>query len=167
MRQLVLGCGHNKTKSLIPNQVWDDVVTIDIDKTCNPTYCCNLNCLPYPFKDNEFDEIHAYEVLEHLGRQGNYLSFFELFNELWRIMKPDAKMFISTPNYKGMWAWSDPGHRRVISDGTLVFLDQEEYKRQIGKTSMTDYRECYHGDFKSEMIQYNEDSMIAILRCKK
>ena len=82
-------------------------------------------------------------------------------------MKPDAKMFISTPNYKGMWAWSDPGHRRVISDGTLVFLDQEEYKRQIGKTSMTDYRECDHGDFKSEMIQYNEDSMIAILRCKK
>ncbi len=40
--------------------------------------------------DNLFDEIHAYEVLEHVGTQGDYKRFFWQFGQFWRILKPDG-----------------------------------------------------------------------------
>jgi hypothetical protein len=44
------------------------------------------------------------------------------------------------------WAWSDPGHTRIISRECLTFLCQPFYA-QVGKTPMTDYRFCYRADF--------------------
>ena len=72
---------------------WVNLVTLDIDPNCNPDIICDLNELPYPFKDNTFNEIHGYEVLEHCGTQGDYQYFFAQFTEFWRILKPEG-MFL-------------------------------------------------------------------------
>lgn len=94
----------------------------------------------FPLPDSSIDEIHAYEILEHLGHQGDVHAFFAEFWEYWRVLKPNGYFCATVPWYESMWAWGDPGHTRIITPGTLVFLDPVEYQSQLGKTPMTDYR---------------------------
>lgn len=147
--ELLLGCGNNRDKKItfpeIPDE-WTELVTLDIDESTNPDVIHDLNAFPYPFEDNTFDEIHAYEVLEHCGKQGDWRFFFNQFEELWRILKPGGYFCASVPMWDCEWAWGDPGHTRIITKGSLIFLSQKEYK-QLGKTAMTDYRPYYNADF--------------------
>lgn len=149
----------------------DDVelTTLDINPAHKPDIVCDLNdvlylngkrLIGYPFEDNTFDRIDAYEILEHLGQQGDIKSFFLLFYELWRILKPGGVICATTPSWRSIWAWGDPGHRRIISSATLVFLDQNEYQKQVGHGPMSDYREHWQGDFEGTIIK-EDDSMFA------
>lgn len=122
----------------------------------NPTYVdllpepgvivWDLNNHPLPFEDDTFDEIHAYQILEHLGSQGDYKFFFSEFNEYWRIIKPNGIMHIVVPEWNKIWAWGDPGHTRILPSVFYYFLEKEsvELNKQIA-TSMSDYdqyRDC-------------------------
>ena len=117
--ELLIGCGNSREKRVYDNIIvkpeWNELVTLDIDPMCNPDVTHDLDVLPYPFEDNTFDEIHAYEVLEHCGHQGDWIFFFQQFTELWRILKPKGVLVGSCPNWDSPWAWGDPGHRRIIS----------------------------------------------------
>lgn len=157
VRELLLGCGSRRQKNiaLTENQreFHEGFVTLDINPDHKPDIVHDLNDLPYPFKDNEFDEIHAYEVMEHVGTQGDWRFFFAQWEELYRILKPDGQFYGTSPLWHSPWAWGDPGHTRVIQAESLVFLSQEQYTKQIGVTPMTDYRFCYKGDFEPLSIQ--------------
>jgi len=152
--ELLIGCGNRRKKMFgIPDvtpEDWTELVTLDIDEDLKPApdVIWDLNNLPLPFDDDMFDEIHAYEVLEHTGTQGDWRFFFNQFYEFWRILKPGGLFFGTTPMWDGIWAWGDPGHRRIISSGTLVFLSHKEYKIQVGNGAMTDYRKYWDGDFE-------------------
>lgn len=167
-KQLLIGCGTNKTKlmRLAEDDGWEDLTTLDIDPRVRPDVVHDLNVLPYPFEPNTFDEIHAYEVLEHCGKQGDWRFFFEQFNEFWRILKPNGIILASCPMWDSPWAWGDPGHSRVISKHSLIFLQRAEYE-QLGKTHMTDYRHLLLGDW--ELMAGKEDEHIFgfCLRAKK
>lgn len=114
-----------------------------------------------------FDEIHAYEVLEHVGAQGDYRSFFALFSELWRILKPGGYLFATCPSWHSPWAWGDPSHTRVLTAGSLVFLSQAEYARQVGKTAMSDFRSIYKADFRAIIADDSSDSLLMVLQAIK
>lgn len=148
--ELLIGCGNNRNKKVtfedIPKE-WVELVTLDEDAGCKPSVVHDLQDLPLPFDDNMFDEIHAYEVLEHTGQQGDWRFFFNQFYEFWRILKPGGYFIGTCPMWDSKWAWGDPGHKRIISPESLVFLSQREYEVQVGKTAMTDYRQWWEGDF--------------------
>jgi SAM-dependent methyltransferase len=149
--ELLLGCGARREKHVIPNGVsrdWSKLVTLDISDRHKPDVVWDLTKRLWPFSDNTFDELHAYEVFEHLGQQGDYQAFFADFSEAWRILKPGGWLIGTSPAADSVWAWGDPGHTRIISPQALTFLDQSEYVAQIGKTPMTDYRFCYRADFE-------------------
>ena len=147
--ELLLGAGASRQKRLVDGgrQEWSALVTLDINPDHKPDVVWDLNNRPLPFDDNTFDEIHAYEVMEHLGKQGDWRSFFDEWSEWWRILKPEGVFLGTSPYWAGSWAWGDPGHTRIISAECLTFLSQEEYKNQVGKTPMTDYRFVYKADF--------------------
>jgi SAM-dependent methyltransferase len=150
-RELVLGAGNQrlpKLKTVDSMGQYESPLFLDIDENCNPDILWDLNDLPLPFDDNEFDEIHAYEVLEHIGRQGDWKGFFAEWQEYHRILKPGGKLMASVPSINSPWLWGDPGHTRAISVETLTFLDQSAYEEQVGKGAMTDYRHWYQGDFR-------------------
>lgn len=117
--------------------------------------------------DNYYDEIHAYEVLEHIGNQGDYRKFFAQFEEFWRILKPEGLLFATVPSWSSQWAWADPSHKRVIAPGTLVFLSQREYREQVGITPMSDFRWCYKGDFETVYSQDDGNTHGFVLRAVK
>jgi SAM-dependent methyltransferase len=149
-RELLIGCGSRRhradwTRPL--GETFENLTTLDIRTDCGADVVHDLEVFPYPFEADSFDEVHAYEVLEHTGRQGDFRFFFRQFEDFWRILKPGGYLLGTSPARTSAWAWGDPGHTRLIQAESLVFLSQAEYVRQAGRTPMTDYRWCYHGDF--------------------
>jgi len=168
MSELLLGCGNQRKKLVtfkeIPEEWSDDFVTLDFDEECKPDVFHDLNMLPLPFNDDRFHEIHAYEVLEHLGTQGDFRVFFNLFEEFYRILKPQGWVVGTCPNWDSVWAFADPGHRRVIAPQTLQFLSKKEYGEHVGNCAMSDYRHCYTADFDLWAVQEGEHNFGFVLR---
>ncbi len=146
--ELLLGCGSDWTKKIAINgrSKWTKLVTLDHNSDHHPDVVHDLEQLPYPFEDNSFDEIHAYEVLEHTGQQGDWRFFFAQFSELWRILKPGGYLAATTPSWK---------------------LSQEQYRVQVGKTAMSDFRFCYKADFEPVHVREDEHNFAFVLRALK
>lgn len=154
MRELVLGCGNYQYKKIYgESKEYTNPTRVDIDPDCSPDIVLDLNLNSLPFEDSSFDEVHMYEVLEHLGTQGDYKHFFAFFSEVARVLKPGGHFLASVPAPNSPWVFGDPGHTRAIPPETLVFLNQEEYQKQVGKTPMTDYRSIYKSSFKTIHLQ--------------
>lgn len=158
MAELLLGCGSNLTKklSLPENPTWTNLVTLDFNSDHKPDIVWDLMELPLPFDSNSFTEIHAYEVLEHLGSQGDYRLFFKQFTEFHRLLQPGGKFFATCPSRHSAWAWGDPSHTRILQSEQLHFLSQANYEAEVGRTAMSDFRWCYKADFKKVWVR--EDS---------
>lgn len=169
MKELIIGCGSSYDKRICTteNKKFVNPVRLDINPDHKPDVVWDLNQFPYPFEDNEFDEIHAYEVLEHCGTQGDYKFFFAQFSELWRILKPDGHLMATCPSKDSVWAWGDPSHTRVFQPEHLPFLSQDEYRNQIGKTPMSDFRNIYKADFKTCAYQDDGETFWFVVRAIK
>jgi SAM-dependent methyltransferase len=150
LSELLIGCGNSRRKKLALDGTpdWRDLTTMDHDPNCGADIVHDLDVTPWPVGDDSFDEVHAYEVLEHLGAQGDYRAFFRHFAEIYRVLKPGGLLIATVPAWDDVWAWADPSHTRIIALQTLVFLNQRQYAEQIGKTAMTDFRWLWQGDFE-------------------
>jgi len=169
-RELLLGCGASRERKVFQENgktPFRNLTTLDLEASHKPDVVHDLNVTPWPFEDSSFDEVHAYEILEHLGRQGDAHSFFAHFSEIWRVLKPGGRLFASCPMWDSPWAWGDPGHTRIITKYTLVFLTQEHYKREVGVTASSDYRGVYTADFDIVATQESRDVFAFVLEAKK
>lgn len=168
--ELLVGCGRKRDKkfSLEGRAGWHDLTTLDINPDHEPDVVHDLEALPYPFPADRFDEVHAYEVMEHIGRQGDWRSFFAQWSEIWRILKPGGYFIGTSPNWDSPWAWGDPGHTRIIGSQQLGYLAQQNYVDQIGKTAMTDYRFVYKANLTIEQFTPNGDHQsVYVLKAHK
>lgn len=98
--KLNLGCGKDIRKG------W---INLDVVKSPGVDKVHDLNQYPYPFKDNSFDEIVAYQVMEHLDYPSKFIQ------EIWRISKQNAKIIIDVPHFSSDGAWTDITHVRPFS----------------------------------------------------
>lgn len=150
-RDLLLGCGtDHRKKSMVweGDSQWSNLVTLDYCREYRPDVVFDLaGEESLPFQADAFDTVSAYEVLEHLGDQGDYATLLRQFTDYWRVLKPGGYFYATVPYWKSMWAAGDPGHRRVINEGTLIFLSQPNYKPGIMMTPAVDYRRHFAGDF--------------------
>lgn len=151
-KELLIGCGSKRDKRLTIDGTpgFDNLVTLDYNADHTPDVVWDLmgaDVLPLRM-ENEFDEIHAYEVLEHLGQQGDYRLFFKQFTAFHRALKPGGYFLATCPSRNSVWAWGDPSHTRIMQKEQLVFLSQAEYRKQVGSTSMSDFRNIYQADFE-------------------
>lgn len=63
-----------------------------------------LRYAPWPWEDNSVDAIRAHDVIEHLP------SPLHTMNEIWRVLKPGARIEIVVPTTEGRGADQDPTH---------------------------------------------------------
>lgn len=131
------------------------VIYVDIQPANNPTVVWDLNKFPWPFEDGEFDQVHAYEVLEHLGEMGDPVSFFALWREIWRVLRPGGLLVATVPWWDGPWAWADPGHVRVYSANLLTYLCREWIDEQLGRTSITNYPTLWPKPYTFQLVYDN------------
>lgn len=190
-RELLLGAGRSKKKrySAIPSHPrgWQNpngAVTLDINRFVDPDIWCDLNSIsPWVgmtrgesifrvLEESYWDEIHAYQVLEHLGSQGDASAFFAHFTNIWWILKPGGYLVAEVPSRYSGWLWGDPSHRRVIVPESLTFLDQTSYHRQCDgpehlRTAMSDFRNIYKADFKVIQEADNRNDFVFVLQAVK
>ena len=170
--ELLLGCGYRRKKDIRYQNTpkdWQKLVTLDNNPRCNPDNIFNLFQLRevrLPFCNDCFNEIHAYDVLEHLAHQGDHEFFFAEFSEYWRILKPNGLLIATVPDLKSKYALGDPSHKRIITYEQLQFLDQDQYKK-VGKSKCSDFRHIYAADFKILSHRIIETDFIFILRANK
>ena len=97
---LDVGCGSNK---------YEGAIGLDNNPRTAADVIHDLGELPYPFADNEFDEIISRHVVEHVPDVMAFIS------ELHRITKPGGRIRLVTPHYtNGDWA-TDPTHRNHLN----------------------------------------------------
>lgn len=167
--ELLIGCGRSKNKKIFSEnrESWTSLVTLDINPDHEPDVIWDLNKLPLPFENDVFNEIHAYEVLEHCGRQGDYKFFFDQFSDFWRILKHGGVLIGTCPMHTSVWAWGDPSHTRIIQKENFVFLNQDEYTKQVGITPMSDFRYIYKADFDLVYCSEADEQLQFVLKAVK
>jgi SAM-dependent methyltransferase len=96
MRRLNLGCGRKP----LP-----DAVNLDAIDGVGADVVHDLNCAPWPFPDDHFDEVHAYDVVEHL------VDVVRTVEEVHRICRHGAVVHITVPHFSSANAFTDVTHR--------------------------------------------------------
>ena len=97
---LDIGCGKDK------HQIADaEVIGIDVEPDSDANIIHDLTIIPWPFGDDEFDEVICQDILEHLD------DIIPVIQEIKRISKPGSTISIRTPHYSSYYAYTDPAHR--------------------------------------------------------
>lgn len=169
---LLIGSGHNPIKRIsdedgdIYFSDEDNITSIDMNPSCNPTHCLDLNDVfpngKLPLGDESFDQIHAYNVLEHIGIQGDWKGYFDEFSEYHRILRNNGLFYIIVPIGRDLFA--DPGHKRFFDRNHFSFLCQGFYKKSMDlQSEATDYRWYWKKNFDIVFIDEIENHHLAVV----
>jgi len=112
-RILELGCG----KKPYQPKIGEEVIHLDIVKLPHVEVVWDLNRIPYPFPDNYFDEVIATHVLEHLD------DIVCVMKEIWRILKPNGVLKITSPHFSNYDAFRDPTHKHFFTFETFDYFE--------------------------------------------
>lgn len=113
-KKLNLGCGFMKL---------DGYVNVDRSPMVKPDVTADLNQVPWPFEDDEFQHVVAKDVLEHLGNKD--ASFIDVLKELYRVSENGAVWEVEVPHHRGDHAYDDPTHCNVITPSTFKLFSQK------------------------------------------
>lgn len=102
-------------------------INADIDPTVHPDIVADV--LDMPFRDNSFDLVIFADVIEHLplGTELKALC------EIWRTLKPEGVMILTTPNHVPLYTYLDPakyimGHRHYNVEAILGMVMKAHFK---------------------------------------
>jgi len=107
--KLNIGCGRKP---------YEGFVNIDRADLPSANLIWNLENAPMPFPDNSVSEIRAEHVLEHIQ------NYVQLMEELWRISKPGARIYIEVPYFRYEGAFRDPTHCRFFSEHSFEYFGE-------------------------------------------
>ncbi|MBU0628882.1 MAG: class I SAM-dependent methyltransferase [Nanoarchaeota archaeon] len=113
IKKLNIGCG---------NDIKKDYINLDIVNLDGVDVVHDLDKMPYPFKDNTFEEVRAIGIAEHLA------DLVKSMEELHRICKNGAIIDLDPPYFNSITALADPTHKRFFTLDTFdYFTDKHVY----------------------------------------
>ena len=104
---LDIGCGRHKTPG---------AVGIDSNPRSDADVLHDLDSVPYPFPDDEFDLIVGNQVIEHVD------DILAVMAELYRIARPGAVIRLDTPHYSDIASYTDPTHRHHLTTESFSYF---------------------------------------------
>lgn len=110
--RLDVGCGDGKQKGF---------VGLDIRPLPGVDIVWDLEQTPYPLPDECCRSIVASHVVEHINP--HKFGLIRVFNEWWRIMKPNGRLMIACPYGVGRGYIQDPTHTKPINQSTFEYFD--------------------------------------------
>lgn len=123
LKKVDFGCGSSKKCGFIG---------VDILAMPGVDIVHNLSEFPYPFRDDEIDEVWMDNVLEHIP------SPIKVVEELHRICKSGAKIHIGVPYFRSAYSVIDPTHVNFFGVFWFNYFDpthrfQSKYKYSNAK----------------------------------
>ena len=97
---LNIGCGRVHREG---------AVNLDISPDVGADVVHDLNTLPWPFQDGQFEQVYAYDVLEHVDDVPRVLE------EIHRVSRPGALLHVTVPHFSSANAFTDLTHRHYFS----------------------------------------------------
>jgi SAM-dependent methyltransferase len=105
---LNLGCGRKHRPGAI---------NLDRTPASSPDIVHDLDVRPWPFADDRFVQVYAFDVIEHLH------DIVSAFEELHRICRDGAAIEITVPHFSSANAFTDPTHRHFFSRFSFDYFD--------------------------------------------
>ncbi len=110
MRLLDVGCGIQKAPGAIG---------IDRNPASVADVLCDLDRIPYPFRDNSFDRLQAVHVIEHVS------DVLRTIEEFHRLVRPGGRIFLVTPHYTDFSSFCDPTHRWHLNSFSFRYFGED------------------------------------------
>ena len=108
--KLHLGCGKDIRKGFI---------NVDLVNLPGVDVWFDLNKFPWPFGDNQFEEVISIATFEHLD------NLVKVMEEVYRISKPNAIIDIRVPHFSSLGAFRDPTHKNFFTYYTFDYFDKD------------------------------------------
>jgi SAM-dependent methyltransferase len=128
-RRLNLGCGRKPLAG---------AVNLDVSDRVGADVVHDLNRRPWPLPDNWFDEVHMYDVIEHLTDVVGTLE------EIHRICRRGAVLHVTVPHFSSANAFTDMTHRHWFgwrsfdpfdASHELSFYSEARFARRTARIS--------------------------------
>jgi SAM-dependent methyltransferase len=100
MKILDIGCGRHKTPG---------AVGMDSNPRSDADVLHDLDVVPYPFPDDEFDVVVGNQVIAVVA-------------ELYRVTKPGGLIRLDTPHYSDIASYTDPTHRHHLTTESFAYF---------------------------------------------
>ncbi len=93
-----------------------NAVNVDIVSSTNPDLVQNLDLFPWPLPDDQFEEVRAYDVVEHLDQ------IVCVMEEIHRVCRDGARVKITVPHFSCANAFTDITHRHYFSVNSFNYF---------------------------------------------
>ncbi len=131
-KKLNIGCGTD----IKPG--W---INLDSAKLPGVDVIHDIQKLPLPFRNDEFDEILCQDVLEHI-------EYIPVLRDLYRILKTGGSITIRVPHFTSKFNFIDPTHKKLFSINTFDFF----VDRSPTKSNHIAREQNYYFDFRFHRI---------------
>jgi predicted SAM-dependent methyltransferase len=81
----------------------------------------DLEVIPWPCENEEWDEVYAIDVFEHLNTE-----IVDWLSECHRILKVGGKLTLRLPAWDNELSYRDPTHKKVFHHETFDYFDPEK-----------------------------------------
>jgi SAM-dependent methyltransferase len=125
-------------------------IRLDNNKEVKPDILHDLNNYPYPFENDQFDEIHLNNILLHLD------DVFSTMKEIHRIVKVDGKVIVKCAYFRSNYAYHFPGNKNHFTVNTFNFFDPEHLffkKFKYTKTKFDVEKIIFNENFNSGLLK--------------
>jgi len=138
---LNLGCGE---------KLMSGAVNVDVNPRVKPDIVHDLNVLPWPLPDSQFETVLMMDSIEHLK------DVVATMEELHRVCKHGARVKIVTPHYSCVNSFTDPTHLHHLGyfsfhffteqRGCFVSLSEKRFRHR-------DIRIVFHPTLSSKVVR--------------
>jgi len=126
-----IGCGNDYLQDAINIDLYAEKADVRHD----------LNVFPYPFSDSYFEEIRAYNVIEHMD------DVIQVMREIHRIGTDGCLVHLRVPHFRSACLYEDLTHRHgfawrsldIFIDGGSVYGNYASFKYEIVSREYTPY----------------------------
>jgi SAM-dependent methyltransferase len=113
-------------------------VNVDLVEDTNPDVVHDLDQTPWPFPEDRFEEVWAYDVLEHLD------DLVAVMEEIHRVCRSGAIVRVTVPHFSCVNAFTDITHRRFFSSASFNYF--------TGENEFSFYSRCRFRRLQSQIV---------------
>ena len=141
--KLNIGCGNN---------ILHGWVNLDISALSGVDVVHDIEKIPLPFSNEQFNEVLCQDILEHV-------EYVPILRDIYRIMRKGGTLTIRVPHFTSKHNFIDPTHKKMFSINTFDFF----VKGSSEQDSRSYYFDFSFSSCRQAKIVFEHDSVVFLL----